>query len=179
MRVSPVLLALDNQAPCPAQLENLSANGLMCRAGADFPVNQRLALSFCFEWSPPIELWAQVVSRVGALYGVRFDAAPLSEPLIQAMIGVALKRGDAASATVHDVGGRRVLRLMGGLWDSLAPDIAHFLARGGVDALDAQAVTAVETAGMAPCLEALASGQLELIAESTVFAQYRHTAGVV
>lgn len=117
-----------------------------------------------------IDLPATVVSRVGALYGLRFATGPWSRVALDDMVAGALAQGVACAASLHDIAGEKVLRVSGGLQPCLLPDLQHFLGRVGVDALDASGVTAIDPLALAPCVDALMRG-VRLSGASDLFAQ--------
>lgn len=156
-------------------LENLSASGLMMRSALPLRVGQDFGLSFAFNWSPLVETGATAVSRVGDLVGVRFNAGPLTVGHLSECIAEALRRGEASTAAVHESNGRKVLKVAGGLSESLLGDLRHFVERVGVDDLDAGEVTYVSPAAMAVFVEPLRQGRLQLLRASLAFSDYLDT----
>lgn len=152
-------------------LENLSVSGLMLRTSLPLEIGQDIGIACAFPWSAAIDLPVTIVSRVGDLYGARFRAGPLTETILADTVGEALQRGDASTASVHELGGCRVLRIVGGLNESLRGDLLHFIERVGVDEIDAAEVTAVDVATLAIFKSALQAGRLRLGSCSEVFSR--------
>lgn len=138
-------------------IENLSLSGLMLRSDMNLEVGHGIGCEFSIFGSPLIDQPAVVVSRIGDLYGVRFEAGPINRVLLDDAIVLALARGHASVLTVHESGGRKVMRVAGGLNGTLRNDFVYSLTRVGIDEIDVSAVTAVDAAGIDLCL--LAEGR--------------------
>lgn len=135
-------------------IENLSLSGLMLRTGMPLKVGHRIGCEFSIFGSPVIDIPALVMSCVGDLYGARFEPGPIGRILIEDAIAAALETGDASILNMHEVAGRKIMRIAGGLNASLRNDFMYSLTRMGVDEIDVGAVTAVDADGLALCLEA-------------------------
>lgn len=135
-------------------IENLSQAGLMVRTAQPLEVGRPFGCEFSLFGTACVDLVATAVSRVGDLYGARFQSGPLSRRLIEEAVRSALASGAGSVLAVHELGGRKVLRIAGGLNGSLRNDFMHVLTRGGVDEIDLQGVTAVDQAGLALCVVA-------------------------
>ncbi len=132
-------------------LENLSLGGLMLRTDLPLKVGEAFGCEFVVFDSPLIDMSAQVVSKIGDLYGARFQAGPISECLIQEAIEDALASGKASILSINDLQGRKVMRIAGGLNGSLRNDFMHNLTRSGVAEIDLSGVTNVDSEGLALC----------------------------
>ena len=151
------------------EIENLSLSGLMMRTDLPLTIGQTAGCEFSVFGSPIIDVPATVVSRVGNLYGARFQTGPINQILIEDAIDSALASGKASILSVHELGGKKVMRIVGGLVGALRNDFMHSLTRVGVDEIDLGGVTAVEQAGLALCLVAVNRHGAEIGAQSEVF----------
>ena len=152
-------------------IENLSLSGLMLRTPMPLEISHNIGCEFSVFDSPVIDVPAAVVSRVCDLYGVRFQQGPISQILIEDAINGALNSGKASILTVHELGGRKTMRITGGLCGILRSDFMHALTRMGVDEIDLEGVTAVEQAGLALCLVATTRHGVGIGAQSPCFAE--------
>ncbi|MFN4326884.1 MAG: PilZ domain-containing protein [Azonexus sp.] len=152
-------------------IENLSLSGLMLRTPMPLEISHTIGCEFSVFGSPVIDVPAVVVSRVCDLYGVRFQQGPISQILIDDAINAALNSGKASILTVHELGGRKIMRITGGLCGILRSDFMHALTRMGVDEIDVEGVTAVEQAGLALCLVATSRHGVAIGAQSPCFAE--------
>lgn len=133
-------------------IENLSLSGLMLRTAMSLDVGRTVGCEFSIFGSSTIDMPAAVVSRVGDLFGVRFETGPINQVLLDDAITQAIAEGHATILTLHESGGRKVMRIAGGLTGALRNDFMHSLTRVGVDEIDVSAVTATDQAGLALCL---------------------------
>lgn len=145
------------------ELENLSLGGLMLRSAMPLRVGEPIGCEFTIYASPRIDLSAQVVSRVGDLYTARFQPGPASELLIQSAIDLALGSGQASILSLKEVGGRKVMRVVGGLNGSLRNDFMYNLSKIGIAELDLAAVTGIDAEGAELCRIATGQYQVELV----------------
>ncbi|WP_374342046.1 PilZ domain-containing protein [Azonexus sp.] len=152
-------------------IENLSHAGLMVRTAQPLEVGRPFGCEFSLFGTACVDLAATAVSRVGDLCGARFQSGPLSRRLIEEAIRSALASGAGSVLAVHELGGRKVLRIAGGLNGSLRNDFMHALTRGGVDEIDLQGVTAVDQAGLALCLVATGRHGAVIGGRSACFAE--------
>jgi hypothetical protein len=136
-------------------LENLSLSGLMLRSSSPLGIGCAIGCEFSLFGSPLIDMQVTVVSRVGDLFGVRFQPGLINEVLIDDSIKAALASGKASILSVHELSGRKVMRIAGGLNGALRNDFMHAVTRVGVDEIDLADVTVVEQAGLALCLVAI------------------------
>jgi hypothetical protein len=143
-------------------LENLSLSGLMFRTVLPLGFGETFGCEFSVFGSPLIDLPAVVVSKVGDLYGARFQAGPISELLIQDAIESTIASGNASALSLHDREGRKVMRVSGGLNSCLRSDFMHGLNRVGVAELDLSGVTDIDSVGLALCLIAVEQYQVDL-----------------
>jgi len=148
------------------ELENLSLGGLMLRTDVLLKVGEMFGCEFSVFGSPLIDIPAVVVSKVGDVYSARFQAGPISELLIQEAIEGALALGKASILSIHDLQGRKVMRISGGLNNALRSDFMHSLTRVGVAELDLSGVTAIDSAGLALCLIAVEQYDVEIVCRS-------------
>lgn len=151
------------------EIENLSLSGLMMRTDLPLTIGHTAGCEFSVFGSPVIDVPAAVVSRVGNLYGARFQTGPINQILIEDAIDSALASGKASILSVHELGGKKVMRIVGGLVGALRNDFMHSLTRVGVDEIDLGGVTAVEQAGLALCLVAVSRHGAAIGAQSEVF----------
>ena len=152
-------------------IENLSLSGLMMRTPMPLEISRNVGCEFSVFDSPLIDVPAAVVSRVCDLFGVRFQQGPISQILIDDAISAALASGKASILSVHELGGRKTMRITGGLCGILRSDFMHALTRMGVDEIDLEGVTAVEQAGLALCLVAANRHRVTIGAQSPCFAE--------
>ena len=152
-------------------IENLSLSGLMLRTPMPLEISHNIGCEFSVFDSPMIDVPAVVVSRVCDLYGVRFQQGPISQIIIEDAINAALACGKASILSVHELGGRKTMRITGGLSAVLCSDFMHALTRMGVDEIDLEGVTAVEQAGLALCLVATKRHGVMIGDQSACFAE--------
>lgn len=152
----PIAIGCDG-ATGKGTIENLSLSGLMLRTDMVLEVRRRIGCEFSLFESVRIDLSAIVVNRLGDLYGLRFDPGPISRILIDHAIAASLAEGLASSLSMHEMGGAKVMRIIGGLNGTLQNDVMYSLTRVGVDEIDVSEVTAVDRAGLDLCL--LAQGR--------------------
>lgn len=152
-------------------IENLSLSGLMVRTAMPLEISHNIGCEFRIFGSPVIDVPATVVSRVGNLFGVRFQSGPINQILIDDAISSALASGNASILAVHESGGQKIMRITGGLCSSLRNDFMHALTRVGVDEIDLEGVTLVDQAGLALCLVACNRHGVKLGAQSPCFAE--------
>lgn len=151
-------------------IENLSLSGLMVRTAMPLEISHNIGCEFRIFGSPLIDVPATVVSRVGNLFGVRFQSGPINQILIDDAISSALASGNASILAVHESGGQKIMRITGGLCSSLRNDFMHALTRVGVDEIDLEGVTLVDQAGLALCLVASNRHGVKLGVQSPCFA---------
>lgn len=151
-------------------IENLSLSGLMVRTDLALGVGHTAGCEFSLFGSPMIDVPVTVVSRIGDVFGGRFQTGPINQILIEDAINAALDSGQASILSVRDVNGRKVIRITGGLNSSLRNDFMHALTRVGVDEIDLEAVTAVDQGGLALCLVATGRHGVAIGAQSECFA---------
>lgn len=151
-------------------VENLSLSGIMLRTSMALDIGRTAGCEFSLFGSPIIDVPAAVVSRVGNLFGARFQTGPINQILIEDAINAALAVGQASIFSVHELGGRKVMRVMGGLNGTLRNDFMHALTRVGVNEIDVESVTAVDQSGLALCLVASRRYGVKIGAQSTCFA---------
>ena len=139
---------------CEGGIENLSMSGIMLRSSLVLEIGRSVGCEFSLFGSPRMDVAVTVVSRIGDLYGARFQVGLINQVLIEDAIRQALESGKASVLTVHELAGRKVMRIAGGLNASLRNDFMHALTRVGVDEIDLAGVAQVEQAGLALCLVA-------------------------
>lgn len=135
-------------------IENLSLSGLMLRTSLKLQAGRRIGCEFSVFGSPLIDIPALVMSAIGDLYGVRFEPGPIAQIVLEDAIAAALAEGHASILNIHEAGGRKIMRIAGGLNGALRNDFMYSLTRVGVDEIDVGGVTAVDGDGLALCLEA-------------------------
>jgi hypothetical protein len=151
-------------------IENLSLSGLMVRTEMPLEISHNIGCEFRVFGSPTIDVPATVVSRVGDLFGVRFQTGPINQILIEDAINSALASGNASILSVRELGGKKIMRISGGLGNALRNDFMHALTRVGVDEIDLEGVTFVDQAGLALCLVASNRHGVKLGGQSPCFA---------
>lgn len=152
-------------------IENLSLSGLMVRTDMPLEISRNIGCEFRVFQSPLIDVPAAVISRVGNLFGVRFQTGPINQVLIEDAINSALASGNASILSVRELGGKKIMRITGGLGNSLRNDFMHALTRVGVDEIDLDGVTLVDQAGLALCLVANNRHGVKIGAQSPCFAE--------
>ena len=148
-------------------LENLSLVGMMLRTELPLKVGKAFGCEFVVFESPLIDLSAVVVSRIGNLYGARFQAGPISEWLIQEAIDNALTLGKASVLSINELQGRKVMRIAGGLNAGLRNDFMHSLTKMGVDEMDLSGVTEIDSAGIELCRIAVDQHRVGIVRPSS------------
>lgn len=152
-------------------IENLSLSGLMVRTDMPLEISHNIGCEFRIFGSALIDVPAAVISRVGNVFGVRFQTGPINQVLIEDAINSALASGNASILNVRELGGKKIMRITGGLCGSLRNDFMHALTRLGVDELDLEGVTLVDQSGLALCLVALNRHGVTVGAQSPCFAE--------
>lgn len=152
------------------RLENLSLSGIMIRTPLALEIGHTAGCEFSLFGSPIIDVPATVVSRVGDLFGARFQTGPINQVLIDDAIHAALSSGHASILAVREIAGRKVMRISGGLNGALRNDFMHALTRLGIDEIDLESVTSVDQSGLALCLVATNRHQVTIGAQSDCFA---------
>lgn len=150
-------------------VENLSLSGIMVRTSQPLEVGKTFGCEFSVFGSPKIDIAAVVISRVGDLFGARFQSGPISDLLIKDAMETALHSGQASIVSMHQQNGRRILRIAGGLNGSLENDFTYSLNKVGVDEIDVSDVSQVDEAGLNLCLNAVARHGANIGAQSPCF----------
>jgi hypothetical protein len=132
------------------RLENLSLGGLMIRTDLPLKLGETFGCEFSIFGVYQIDLSAVVVGSVGELFSARFQAGPVSEELLKDELIRALSSGKGSVLSVNELQGRRVMRIQGGLSESLRNDFLHGL-RNGVNEIDLSKVTEVDLGGARLC----------------------------
>lgn len=145
------------------ELANLSLGGLMLRTDLPLKIGEACGCEFAVFESPVIDMSAIVVSKIGDLYGARFQAGPVSEWLIQEAMNDALSSGKASVLSINDLQGRKVMRISGGLNRGLRNDFMHHLTRMGIDDLDLSEVTEIDELGFDLCRVAVEEHKVRII----------------
>lgn len=149
---------------------NLSLAGLMVRTDMELEIGHTAGCEFSLFGSSVIDVPVSVVSRVGDLFGGRFQTGPINQVVIDDAINLALAGGQASILSVNDLAGRKVIRISGGLSGELRGDFMHALTRVGVNEIDVAGVTTVDQAGLALCLVATTRHGAVIGAQSECFA---------
>lgn len=153
-------------------VENLSMSGLMLRSPEPLEIGRLVGCEFSLFGSPLIDIAVNIVSRIGdGLYGARFQVGLINQVLIEDAIRDALASGKASVLSVHELAGKKVMRIVGGLNGALRNDFMHALTRVGVEELDVGGVTQVEQAGLALCLVATDRHGVTIGSRSPCFAE--------
>ena len=157
-------------------IENLSLSGLMLRSAMTLEIGRLAGCEFSIFSSPLIDVPVTIVSKVGDLYGGRFQTGPINQIVIEDAIDAALATGEASILSVHELNGRKVMRISGGLNGALRNDFMHALTRVGVNEIDMSGVTALDQPGLALCLVATSRHGVEIGEQSECFAAAWKTA---
>jgi hypothetical protein len=157
-------------------IENLSLSGLMFRSAMALEIGRLAGCEFSIFNSPLIDVPVTIVSRVGDLYGGRFQTGPINQIVIEDAIDAALAKGAASILSVHELNGRKVMRISGGLNGTLRNDFMHALTRVGVNEIDLSGVTALDQPGLALCMVATSRHGVEIGEQSECFAAAWKTA---
>lgn len=144
-------------------LENLSIGGLMLRTELPLKVGEAFGCEFTVFDSPLIDMAGMVASKIGDLFGARFQAGPVSEWLIQDAIDNAIDQGKASILSINDLQGRKVMRITGGLNAGLRNDFMHSLTKVGVDEMDLSGVTEIDSAGLELCRSAVGQFKVGIV----------------
>ena len=152
------------------QIINLSLAGIMVRTDLELEIGHTAGCEFSLFGSPVIDVPTSIVSRVGDLFGGRFQTGPINQVVIDDAINAALASGQASIFSVNDLSGRKVIRISGGLNGSLRGDFMHALTRVGVEEIDVSGVTTVDPSGLALCLVATTRHAVSLGKQSECFA---------
>lgn len=152
-------------------IENLSLSGLMMRTRLALEIGHSAGCEFSLFGSPVIDVPVTVVSRIGDVFGGRFQTGPINQILIEDAINAALSNGQASILSVNEIGGRKIMRITGGLNGSLRSDFMHSLTRVGVDEINLESVTAVDQGGLALCMVATSRHGVGIGAQSECFAE--------
>lgn len=151
-------------------IENLSLSGLMMRSAMSLEIGRLAGCEFSIFSSPLIDVPVTIVSRVGDLYGGRFQTGPINQIVIEDAIDAALHKGEASILSIHEQNGRKLMRISGGLNGALRNDFMHALTRVGVSEIDLSGITALDQAGLALCLVATSRHGVEIGEQSECFA---------
>jgi hypothetical protein len=157
----PTIFVGQNGQSGKGELQNLSLGGLMLSSDIPLKTGEVFGCEFSVFGSQLIDMPATVVSKVGELYSARFHAGPISEILIQEAIDGALASGKASLLSIHDLNGRKVMRIVGGLNSGLTVDFMYSLTKG-VAELDLSEVTQIDSKGMDLCLLAVEKYDVKL-----------------
>lgn len=153
------------------KIENISLSGLMFRSDLALDIGRTVGCEFSLFGSPVVDVPASIVSRVGDLFGARFQTGPINQVMLDDAIAGALMQGQASVLTVHELSGRKVMRISGGLNATLRSDFMHSLTRVGIDEIDLSGVTMVDQAGLALCLVATRHHAVKLGMQAECFAE--------
>jgi hypothetical protein len=145
------------------RLENLSLGGLMVRTRLQMKIGGAVGCEFSVLDHVLIDISAVVVGCVGDFCSVRFQAGPVSERLLKDEIEFALSSGKGSAFSMNEVQGRRVMRVIGGLNESLRSDFMHSLSQGGVDEIDLSRVTDIDPAGAKLCRIAAQTHKITIV----------------
>ena len=151
-------------------VENLSLSGIMVRTPQLLEVGKTFGCEFSVFGSPKIDVAAITISKVGDLFGARFQSGPISDLLIRDAMDTALASGQASVVSMHKQQGRRIMRIIGGLNATLANDFFYSLTKVGVDDIDVGGVTQVDESGLNLCLNAVARHNATIGEQSECFA---------
>lgn len=154
-----------------ARIENMSLAGLMVRSDLPLAMGQMAGCEFVIGGTPVIDQSATVITRLGDLYGLRFQPGLVAPVQVAEAMADALTCGIASVLQVHEVGGLRIMRISGGLNGSLTDDFLHVLEHMKVDELDLSGVTLVDEDGLALCRTASTRHGVRIARQSACFEQ--------
>jgi len=141
-----------------AELLNVSLGGAMVSTDLPLVVGDRFGMEFSLQ-GMGIDTAPTVISRgLNNLYGVRFDLGPATEIQLEGAIQDSLRNGIASVLSMHNLSGRKVMRIAGALNLSLRNDFFHALDKMGVDEIDLSEVSTVDADGLALCVVASERG---------------------
>lgn len=144
-------------AQADAWLENLSLGGMMFRTELPLKVGDGVGCEFRIFASCLIDLQATVATRVGqGLFGIRFQAGPLSQVLLQDAIDDAVAAGQVSVISIHEQPDGKLLRVAGGLTAAARTEFMHGVANVGVAEIDLSEVTRIDQDGLSMCALAVA-----------------------
>ncbi|MCL2523977.1 MAG: PilZ domain-containing protein [Betaproteobacteria bacterium] len=152
-------------------IENLSLSGLMARTALTLEIGHTAGCEFSLFGSPVIDVPLTIVSRIGDVFGGRFQTGPINQVVIEDAVEAALASGHASILTVNQVGSRKIMRITGGFNAALHNDLMHALARVTVDEMDLAAVTAIDQSGLNLCRIATGKHNIAIGAQSPCFAK--------
>ena len=154
-----------------AELLNVSLGGAMVSTDLPLVVGDRFGLEFSLQ-GMGIDTAPIVISRgLNNLYGVRFDLGPATEIQLEGAIRDSLRTGIASVLSMHNLNGRKVMRIAGALNLSLRNDFFHALDKMEVAEIDLSEVTAVDPDGLALCVVAAEKNGVIIDRLSPVVAQ--------
>lgn len=136
-----------------AEIHNLSQSGALLRTDLPLQSGDRFGLEFALQ-GLGLDLVPTVVSRIGELIGVRFEPGPASAIQLDEAMNDSIRNGIASVLSMHNRGGRKVMRIAGALNLSLRNDFFHVLEKMGVAEIDLSEVTSVDADGLALCMVA-------------------------
>lgn len=151
------------------RLENLSLSGFMVRTNISLEIGKNFGCEFKIMGSVRIDAPATAVSRLGDLYGARFHVGPINERLVKNAMEDAIANGSASSVSTHNVRGKKVMCVSGGLNATLENDFSYALTKAGINELDLSAVTCVDNDGLNLCKDAMRNYGVTIGAQSTCF----------
>lgn len=150
-------------------LENLSLSGFMVRTAIPLEVGKSFGCEFRIDTSVRIDTVAVTVSRLGDLFGARFQAGPINDLLVKNAMDDAIAGGTASCVSTHVVQGRKIMCVAGGLNKTLENDFDYGLNKAGITELDLSAVTCVDKAGIDLCKTAMRKHGVTIGAQSSCF----------
>jgi hypothetical protein len=148
------------------RLENLSLGGLLVRSDQPLKTGEIFGCEFSIFGSVLIDIPAIVVGRISDLYSARFQPGPISEQLLIDEISRSMSSGRASVLSVNDVHGRRIMRVTGGLNNSLRNDFMHALDNMGVVGVDLSEVKDIDRAGAELCRVAIQDYRIDILRPS-------------
>ena len=159
-------------------IENISLSGLMLRTSMSLEIGKQAGCEFSLFGSPLVDVPVTVVSKVGDMFGARFQTGPINQVMLEDALSAAMLSGEASTLGVYEVNGRKTMRIAGGLNGGLRNDFMHMVTRVGVDEIDVSSVTAVDQAGLALCLVAVERHGAVMAARSECFDQAWREVGI-
>lgn len=132
-------------------LENISLGGLLLETDIGLKIGEPLGCEFVLVNEHLIDIPAVVANKVQKYYGIRFQAGLVSQWLIQEAIDTMLLSGRASILSIKDLGGRRVMRIEGGLNKSLHEQFMSGLINSGIQDLDLSGLTHIDREGRNLC----------------------------
>ena len=155
-------------------LQNISLGGLLLKTDTELKVGEPLGCEFVLVNEHLIDIQAVVGNKIQTHYGIRFQVGLVSQWLLQEAIDTMLSSGQGSILSIKDLSGRRVMRIEGGLNQSLYDQFMFSLTNSGIQDLDLLNVTHMDNEGRNLCKIAVEQFKVRIIAESKNTENHSH-----